>query len=50
MILELEGSNGQKREKYNINRQIFIFEFQCVGINMESQLKICTSYLDYSQI
>jgi hypothetical protein len=40
-----------KRQKNIIKIAKFLyFEFQCVPINMESQLKICTSYLDYSQI
>jgi hypothetical protein len=30
--------------------QIYIFILQCVAINIEGWLKICTSYLDYTQI
>jgi hypothetical protein len=38
------------RKKGSINPQISILGFQCVAKNIERSLKICTSYLVYSQI
>jgi hypothetical protein len=37
-------------KKGSINPQISILGFQCVAKNIEGSLKICTSYLVYSQI
>ncbi len=39
-----------EKEKKSKSRQISIFGFQCVVINIECGLKICISYMDHSQI
>jgi len=43
-------SMARSEKKISKYRQIFIMGFQCVAKNIKESLKMCTLYLNYSQI